>query len=205
MPLFAKFGIGEVFFASENPCAQRRHAAKWFSIVTCFRSEYSSERVSIRPTDFLFSALDSFPRREAMKRTVIFFMLSFVLVALLASLAPAPIAHAATTWTNVASLNTAREYHPGTRLPNGKVFVEGGINSSGGNPLTNPLGLTTSSTYGEPVSGGRVTFTAPSSGASVITPTPTITVTKGAASAIEIANGTVGGPSHVTARAARRA
>lgn len=43
---------------------------------------------------------------------------------------PAMNAHAA-GWSAAASLTTARQYHSATPLPNGKVLVAGGIDSSG--------------------------------------------------------------------------
>ncbi len=55
-----------------------------------------------------------------------------------------------------------------------------------------PLGLTVSSAYGEPVNGGRVTFTAPGSGASATLAGNPATISGGAASVNATANGTAG-------------
>ncbi len=61
------------------------------------------------------------------------------------------------------------------------------------------LSVPVTSAFGEPVDGGIVTFTAPSSGASVtFAPTTNATITSGAASLAVTANGTVGGPYSVT-------
>lgn len=69
-------------------------------------------------------------------------------------------------------------------------------------PFANPLrvSVTSLASPAEPVNGGLVTLTAPLSGASVLTPTQTITITNGTASALETANGTAG-PYQVTASA----
>jgi hypothetical protein len=55
-----------------------------------------------------------------------------------------------------------------------------------------PLGLMVSSASGEPVNGGVVNFTAPSSGASAIPVSSAMTIASGAVSRILAANGTVG-------------
>jgi hypothetical protein len=70
-----------------------------------------------------------------------------------------------------------------------------------GTPFGSPLALTVASAHGEPVDGGRVTLTAPSSGASMSTAVYTLAVAGGAVSQIVAANGVVGAYS-VTASAA---
>ena len=55
-----------------------------------------------------------------------------------------------------------------------------------------PLGLSVTSTFGEPVDGGRVTFAAPSSGASANPVTNTVTISGGAVSQNVTANSTPG-------------
>ncbi len=67
--------------------------------------------------------------------------------------------------------------------------------------FTNPLQVTVSSSYSEPVDGGKVTFTAPASGASTNPTVNTATIASGAASQSVTANGTAGGPYTVTASA----
>jgi predicted outer membrane repeat protein len=75
------------------------------------------------------------------------------------------------------------------------LAITGG-NNQAANPgflFSNPLQLSVTANHaGEPVNGGVITFTAPSSGASVVTVTQQITITGGSASAGEIANGTAG-------------
>jgi hypothetical protein len=68
-------------------------------------------------------------------------------------------------------------------------------------PFTNPLALAVSSAHSEPVNGGQVILTAPTSGASIMAATPlTLTIASGAVSQTVTANGTVG-PYSVTASA----
>ena len=68
--------------------------------------------------------------------------------------------------------------------------------------FTNPLVLSvTANNLVEPVNGGAVTFTAPSTGASASFSTNPVTISGGSASASATANGTVGGPYTVTASA----
>ena len=69
-------------------------------------------------------------------------------------------------------------------------------------PFTNPLVVTVSSGFSEPVNGGQVTFTAPSSGASTNPAVNAATIASGAVSQSVTANGTAGGPYTVTASAA---
>jgi CSLREA domain-containing protein len=71
-----------------------------------------------------------------------------------------------------------------------------------GSNFTNPLALTVSSAYGEPVDNGVVTFTAPATGASTNPAVNTSTITGGAVSQSVTANSTAGGPYTVTASAA---
>jgi hypothetical protein len=80
----------------------------------------------------------------------------------------------------------------------------GGDNQSTSNntAFTNPLALNVTSAFGEPVNGGMVIFTAPSSGASTNPITSTATITNGAVSQGMTANSTAGGPYTVVASAA---
>ncbi len=64
-----------------------------------------------------------------------------------------------------------------------------------------PLGVDVSSAYGDPVNGGTVTFTAPSSGASANPITNAVTITSGVASQTMTANG-LPGPYAATANSA---
>ncbi len=59
-------------------------------------------------------------------------------------------------------------------------------------PFATPLGVTVISAYGEPVNGGLITFTAPSSGASITASSSQATIAGGAASLNVTANGTIG-------------
>ena len=68
--------------------------------------------------------------------------------------------------------------------------------------FTNPLALSVTSAFGEPVNGGAVTFTPPASGASAAITGSPATISGGAASVTATANGTAGGPYNVTASAA---
>jgi uncharacterized repeat protein (TIGR02543 family) len=69
------------------------------------------------------------------------------------------------------------------------------------NAFALPLGLTITSSHSEPVNGGKVTFTGPSSGASTNPVTVTATISGGAVSQSVTANGTAGGPYTVSADA----
>jgi hypothetical protein len=64
-----------------------------------------------------------------------------------------------------------------------------------------PLAVAVTSSHGEPVAGGQVTFTAPGSGPSATLSSATVTLAGGAASVTATANGTVGGPYVVTVSA----
>ena len=68
--------------------------------------------------------------------------------------------------------------------------------------FSNPLTLSVTSAFSEPVDGGVVTFTAPSSGASAAISGGPATISGGAVSVSATANGIVGGPYNVTASAA---
>ncbi len=69
-------------------------------------------------------------------------------------------------------------------------------------PFPTPLSLSVTGTGGEPVNGGRVSFTPPASGASAsVSPNP-VTISGGAATPTTVtANGTVGGPYQLAAAA----
>ena len=56
--------------------------------------------------------------------------LTLLVVLLFGLVLPQP-ASAASTWTPVASMNTAREYPAATLLPNGMILVVGGYGASG--------------------------------------------------------------------------
>jgi hypothetical protein len=84
------------------------------------------------------------------------------------------------------------------------IGITGGNSQSatGNTAFTNPLEVTLTSSYGEPVEGGQVTFTPPVSGASaVITGSPATINASGIASVTAAANGTAG-DYYVTASAA---
>jgi hypothetical protein len=68
-----------------------------------------------------------------------------------------------------------------------------------GTAFANPLAVSVTSGNGEPVNGGQVTFTAPTSGASATLATSPATIASGSASVSATANATVGGPYPVTA------
>lgn len=67
-----------------------------------------------------------------------------------------------------------------------------GQSTTVGMPFANPLVVGVSSNFSEPVNGGRVSFTAPVSGASLATPTSTATIVGGQASLAATANAVVG-------------
>ena len=87
-------------------------------------------------------------------------------------------------------------------------FTLGSLSGSGQSTMinsafTNPLGLTvTAVNPGEPVNGGKVTFTPPGSGASAAISSSPATISGGNASVSATANGTAGGPYNVTASTA---
>jgi hypothetical protein len=68
--------------------------------------------------------------------------------------------------------------------------------------FANPLTLSVTNSFGEPVNGGIVTFTAPGSGASAAISGSPATISGGAVSVSATANDTIGGPYNVTASAA---
>ena len=68
--------------------------------------------------------------------------------------------------------------------------------------FTNPLTLSVTSAFSEPVNNGQVTFTGPSSGASTNPTVNNATVASGGVSRTVTANSTTGGPYNVTASAA---
>ena len=75
------------------------------------------------------------------------------------------------------------------------LAITGGNNQTAYNnfAFANPLQVSvTANKAGELVDGGVITFTAPSSGASTVLTTQSITVASGSASANETANGTTG-------------
>ena len=67
--------------------------------------------------------------------------------------------------------------------------------------FANPLIVGVSSSFNEPVNGGRVTFSAPGTGASASLPSSPATIAGGQASTMAVASGTAGGPYNVTATA----
>ena len=67
--------------------------------------------------------------------------------------------------------------------------------------FADPLALTVTSAFGEPVDGGEVTFTPPASGASATITGSPAAIAGGAASVTTTANGIVGGPYNVVASA----
>jgi CSLREA domain-containing protein len=78
-----------------------------------------------------------------------------------------------------------------------------GQSAQAGTAFAQPLVVTASSAYGEPVAGGQVTFTAPASGASAsLSGTPATIGANGQASVTATANGVVGQSYTVTASAA---
>ncbi|MCL4300803.1 MAG: Ig-like domain repeat protein [Anaerolineae bacterium] len=79
----------------------------------------------------------------------------------------------------------------------------GGHNQSTpiGSPFSTPLGVTVTSSAGEPMSGGFITFTGPGSGASTNPVSVTAVISGSAASAAMTANNVVGGPYNVAANA----
>ena len=83
------------------------------------------------------------------------------------------------------------------------LTITGGNNQHAlpGSAFAAPLSVGISSAHGEPVNGGRITFTAPASGASATLVSSPVTVAGGAASVNATANGTLGSY-HVTASAA---
>jgi len=83
------------------------------------------------------------------------------------------------------------------------LALSGGNNQSAvtNSAFANPLSLTISSANGEPVNGGRVTFTPPGSGAGCTLATNPATISGGAASSTATANAIIGGPYNVSANA----
>ncbi|MDQ3012462.1 MAG: putative Ig domain-containing protein, partial [Acidobacteriota bacterium] len=83
------------------------------------------------------------------------------------------------------------------------LALAGGNNQSAfvNTAFVNPLSITVTSAFSEPVNGGKVTFTPPGSGASASIAGNPVTISGGTASGIATANGTVGGPYNVAATA----
>jgi len=83
------------------------------------------------------------------------------------------------------------------------LALAGGNNQSAfvNTAFANPLVVTVTNAFSEPVNGGKVTFTPPVSGASATIAGNPVTISGGTASGTATANGTVGGPYTVAASA----